>query len=69
MTNDKPTRTFLGDCGLLLALALYVCALTVWTPLYLMLPWPIPGFTYRQTLAIRWDLVRLIWRHTLRRHR
>ena len=69
MRADKSARTFLGDCGLLLVHALYVCAVAVWTPLYLMLSWPIPGFTYRQTLAIRWDLVRLIWGHILRRHR
>jgi len=61
MKKARQERTLLRECGVLLVLIVYVCAVAVWTPIYLLLPLPIPGLTYRETLACRWGLVRYLW--------
>ncbi len=45
----------------LLVVVLYVIGLAIWSPLFLVWPRRYAGLTFRQTVATRFMLVRLIW--------
>lgn len=65
MGQPKKLHGIVGGVGLLGVLAIYLCGVAVWSPLFLIWPQRIPGLTFPQTVMVRWDLVRMVWRSVL----